>query len=114
MITNMTAHMEAFLMSHGGIDMEQFYEDYSDVTVDGIVEALTSKLIEALTEDDNQDKLKALAPKRQTKEKSDKIKDPNKPGAGEVGAVGRDGNGQGNGGGRGQAVGGVVEGLQGG
>ena len=79
MITNMTAHMEAFLMSHGGIDMDQFYEDYSDVTVDGIVEALTSKLIEALTEDDNQDKLKALAPKRQTKEKSDKIKDPNKP-----------------------------------
>ena len=79
MITNMTAHMEAFLMSHGGIDMDQFYEDYSDVTVDGIVEALTSKLIEALTEDDNQDKLKALVPKRQPKEKSDKIKDPNKP-----------------------------------
>ena len=79
MITNMSEHMTAFLMSHGGIDMDQFYEDYGDVTVDGIVEAFTSKLIDAIGEEDNMEKLKALVPKRGPKKSDGKIKDPNKP-----------------------------------
>ena len=66
-------------MSHGGIDMDQFYEDYGDVTVDGIIEAFTSKLIDAIGEEDNMEKMKALVPKRGPKKSDGKIKDPNKP-----------------------------------
>ena len=79
-MSNINEFMAEFLASHGGVDMAQFCEDYGDVTTEGIAEALMEKLIEAFSEEENQEKLKALLPKRATKTDGEKkIKDPNKP-----------------------------------
>ena len=74
MITNISSHMSAFLMSHGGIDMDQFYEDHSDVTVEDIIESFTSLLMEAVEDEDNQSKLKKLT-KAAGKSKEEKPKE---------------------------------------
>ena len=80
MITNISSHMSAFLMSHGGIDMDQFYEDHSDVTVEDIIESFTSLLMEAVEDEDNQSKLKKLTkaagkPKEEKPTKEEKSKE---------------------------------------
>ena len=79
-MSNINEHMNAFLLSHGGIDMEEFCEEYQDEDVSTIANTLMEKIVEAYKSDTNQEKIMALVPQRAKKEPGEKkLRDPDKP-----------------------------------
>ena len=79
-IENINLFFAEYIASHGGIDMREFYENYSDVTVEDIIEGFVDRLVDNLTGDEHQEKINALVPQRTKKEPGEKkLRDPDKP-----------------------------------
>ena len=79
-MSNINEYMNAFLVSHGGIDMEAFCEEYEDSDVTTIANALMEKIVEAYKSDTNQEQIMTLVPQRAKKEPGEKkLRDPDKP-----------------------------------
>ena len=75
---NINKHMEAFITTHGGNDMSEFYEEHAESEVETIVEELTKMLKVAWKESSNQKEFaKNLVVKGSAKAK--KPKDPDAP-----------------------------------
>jgi high mobility group protein B2 len=79
-MSNINEYMNAFLVSHGGIDMEEFGEEYPDTDVTTIANTLMEKIVEAYKSDTNQEQIMALVAQRAKKEPGEKkLRDPDKP-----------------------------------
>jgi len=75
---NINAHMVEFIKTHGGDDLETFYEEHATSDVDVIVEELTKLLVKAWNAKSNQGELSKLVAKSSEK-KAKKPKDPDAP-----------------------------------
>ena len=79
-IENINLFFAEYIASHGGIDMQEFYENYSNVTVEDIIEGFVDRLVDNLTGDEHQKKINTLVPQRAKKEPGEKkLRDPDKP-----------------------------------
>ncbi len=70
--------MVAFIKTHGGLDLDEFYEEHAESEVTDIIVEYTKMLLAAVKDDDNKVKLEGLA-KKLTPVKSSRKKDPDAP-----------------------------------
>ena len=72
--------MVAFIKTHGGLDLDEFYEEHAESEVTDIIVEYTKMLLAAVKDDDNKAKLEGLAKKLTPSKKSScKKKDPDAP-----------------------------------
>ena len=76
---DITSHMVAFIKTHGGLDLAEFYEEHAESEVTDIIVEYTKMLLAAIKDDDNKSKLEDLAKKLTPKKSSRKKKDPDAP-----------------------------------
>ena len=76
---NITTHMVAFIKTHGGLDLDEFYEEHAESEVTDIIVEYTKMLLAAVKDDDNKVKLEGLAKKLTPVKSSRKKKDPDAP-----------------------------------
>ena len=77
---DITSHMVAFIKTHGGLDLDEFYEEHAESEVTDIIAEYTKMLLAAVKDDDNKTKLEELAKKLTPKKSSQKKKkDPDAP-----------------------------------
>ena len=77
---DITSHMVAFIKTHGGLDLDEFYEEHAESEVADIIVEYTKMLLAAVKDDDNKAKLEGLAKKlTPSKKSSRKKKDPDAP-----------------------------------
>jgi high mobility group protein B3 len=77
---DITSHMVAFIKTHGGLDLDEFYEEHAESEVTDIIVEYTKMLLAAVNDDDNKAKLEGLAKKlTPSKKSSRKKKDPDAP-----------------------------------
>ena len=76
---DITSHMVAFIKTHGGLDLAEFYEEHAESEVTDIIVEYTKMLLAAVKDDDNKAKLEGLAKKLTPKKSSRKKKDPDAP-----------------------------------
>ncbi len=75
---NINAHMVAFIKTHGGNDLDTFYEEHAESEVDVIIEEFTKLLLKEWNVKSNQTELSNLVVKLSEK-KAKKAKDPDAP-----------------------------------
>ena len=75
---NINAHMVAFIKTHGGNDLDTFYEEHAESEVDVIIEEFTKLLLKEWNVKSNQTELSKLVVKLSEK-KPKKAKDPDAP-----------------------------------
>jgi hypothetical protein len=72
--------MVAFIKTHGGLDLDEFYDEHAESEVTDIIVEYTKMLLAAVKDDDNKAKLEGLAKKLTPSKKSScKKKDPDAP-----------------------------------
>ena len=71
--------MAAFIKTHGGLDLDEFYEEHAESEVTDIIVEYTKMLLAAVKDDDNKAKLEGLVKKLTPKKSSRKKKDPDAP-----------------------------------
>jgi hypothetical protein len=71
--------MVAFIKTHGGLDLDEFYEEHAESEVTDIIVEYTKMLLAAVKDDDNKAKLEGLAKKLTPAKSSRKKKDPDAP-----------------------------------
>ena len=76
---DITSHMVAFIKTHGGLDLAEFYEEHAESEVTDIIVEYTKMLLAAIKDDDNKSKLEDLAKKLTPTKSSRKKKDPDAP-----------------------------------
>jgi hypothetical protein len=77
---DITSHMVAFIKTHGGLDLDEFYDEHAESEVTDIIVEYTKMLLAAVKDDDNKAKLEGLAKKLTPSKKSScKKKDPDAP-----------------------------------
>ena len=74
---NINAHMVEFIKTHGGDDLETFYEEHEESEVGVIVEELSKLLVKVWNAKSNQGEFSKLVAK--SSEKKKKLKDPDAP-----------------------------------
>ncbi len=76
---NITTHMVAFIKTHGGLDLDEFYEEHAESEVTDIIVEYTKMLLAAVKDEENKNKLDELAKKLTPAKSSRKKKDPDAP-----------------------------------